>query len=107
MRGIIDVLGQPADHLLCAGSFTEKFPKVNQHWDYLKWWVKIDDLDDNSNNDNDENTDNRDNNNNEAEEQSKAEGLPVIPWSSGTGSATHLPDGAAAAGVEGGSTEEE
>lgn len=64
----------------------------------------MDDLDDKSNN---ENTDNRDNNNNKAEEQSKAEGLSVIPWSSGTGSATHLPDGAAAAGVQGGSTEEE
>ncbi|XP_023249735.1 homeodomain-interacting protein kinase 1-like [Seriola lalandi dorsalis] len=29
MRGIVDTLGQPADHLLCAGNYTHKFFKDN------------------------------------------------------------------------------
>ncbi|XP_034548404.1 homeodomain-interacting protein kinase 1-like isoform X1 [Notolabrus celidotus] len=40
MRNIVDVLGQPADHLLDAGSFTDKFFKLNRHYDYPKWWLK-------------------------------------------------------------------
>ncbi|XP_034562581.1 homeodomain-interacting protein kinase 1-like [Notolabrus celidotus] len=40
MRNIVDVLGQPADHLLDAGSFTNKFFKLNRHYDYPKWWLK-------------------------------------------------------------------
>ncbi|XP_071338588.1 homeodomain-interacting protein kinase 1-like [Trachinotus anak] len=40
MRGIIDILGQPADHLLCAGRYTHKFFKVNQHWNNQRWQIK-------------------------------------------------------------------
>ncbi|XP_034546577.1 homeodomain-interacting protein kinase 2-like [Notolabrus celidotus] len=40
MRNIVEVLGQPADHLLDAGSFTNKFFKLNRHYDYPKWWLK-------------------------------------------------------------------
>ncbi|XP_039979246.1 homeodomain-interacting protein kinase 1-like [Xiphias gladius] len=40
MKGIVDVLGQPADHLLSAGDYTHKFFKANQHWDNPRWWMK-------------------------------------------------------------------
>ncbi|XP_044053186.1 homeodomain-interacting protein kinase 2-like [Siniperca chuatsi] len=40
MRGIVEILGQPADHLLCAGNNTHKYFKLNQHWDNPKWWLK-------------------------------------------------------------------
>ncbi|XP_078105975.1 homeodomain-interacting protein kinase 2-like [Sander vitreus] len=40
MRGIVDILGQPADHLLRAGYYTHKFFKRNQKSDYPKWWLK-------------------------------------------------------------------
>ncbi|XP_039979341.1 homeodomain-interacting protein kinase 1-like isoform X3 [Xiphias gladius] len=40
MRGIVDVLGQPADHLLCAGKCTQNFFKVEKHLDSPRWWMK-------------------------------------------------------------------
>ncbi|XP_034541984.1 homeodomain-interacting protein kinase 1-like [Notolabrus celidotus] len=40
MRNIVDVIGQPADHLLDAGSFTHKFFNLNWHNDNPKWWLK-------------------------------------------------------------------
>ncbi|XP_028434725.1 homeodomain-interacting protein kinase 2 isoform X1 [Perca flavescens] len=40
MRGIVDILGQPADHLLRAGYFTHKFFTMNQKTNYPKWWLK-------------------------------------------------------------------
>uniref|UniRef100_A0A4W6G708 Protein kinase domain-containing protein n=2 Tax=Lates calcarifer TaxID=8187 RepID=A0A4W6G708_LATCA len=40
MKGIVDMLGQPADHLLSAGYYTQKFFKKNQHWDKPIWWMK-------------------------------------------------------------------
>ncbi|XP_039979260.1 homeodomain-interacting protein kinase 1-like [Xiphias gladius] len=40
IRGIVDILGQPADHLLSAGKHTHTFFKANQHWDKPRWWMK-------------------------------------------------------------------
>ncbi|XP_050932386.1 homeodomain-interacting protein kinase 2-like [Lates calcarifer] len=40
MRRIIDILDQPADHLLCDGMFTKKFFKVVQQGGHYKWQLK-------------------------------------------------------------------
>ncbi|XP_026161467.1 homeodomain-interacting protein kinase 2-like, partial [Mastacembelus armatus] len=40
MRSVVDLVGQPADHLLCAGIFTNTFFRANQYWDSPKWWLK-------------------------------------------------------------------
>ncbi|XP_035485300.1 homeodomain-interacting protein kinase 1-like isoform X2 [Scophthalmus maximus] len=40
MGNIVDMLGQPADHLLDAGFHTNKFFEVNQHWNKPRWWMK-------------------------------------------------------------------
>eukprot|EP00064_Thunnus_orientalis_P007786 superscaffoldBa00000883_g7808 len=40
MRNIVEILGQPADHLLFAGKYSQKFFRLSQHFDYAKWWLK-------------------------------------------------------------------
>ncbi|GAA6229675.1 homeodomain-interacting protein kinase 2-like [Lates japonicus] len=40
MKGIVDILGQPTDHLLSAGYYTRKFFTENKHWDNPRWWMK-------------------------------------------------------------------
>uniref|UniRef100_A0A3B4T9I5 Protein kinase domain-containing protein n=1 Tax=Seriola dumerili TaxID=41447 RepID=A0A3B4T9I5_SERDU len=40
LKGIVDAVGQPDDHVLCAGKFTHKFFTENQHLDNPRWWFK-------------------------------------------------------------------
>uniref|UniRef100_A0A8D3C7S2 Protein kinase domain-containing protein n=2 Tax=Scophthalmus maximus TaxID=52904 RepID=A0A8D3C7S2_SCOMX len=40
MKGIVDMLGQPADDLLHAGYFTQRFFRENQFWHDPEWWMK-------------------------------------------------------------------
>ncbi|CAJ1055274.1 homeodomain-interacting protein kinase 1-like [Xyrichtys novacula] len=40
MRSIVQILGQPADHLLSAGSMSRKFFIQSQYLDNHKWWLK-------------------------------------------------------------------
>ncbi|XP_018536411.2 homeodomain-interacting protein kinase 1 [Lates calcarifer] len=40
MKGIVEMLGQPADHLLNDGHYTQIFFKENDYWDEPRWWMK-------------------------------------------------------------------
>ncbi|CAK6962111.1 homeodomain-interacting protein kinase 4-like [Scomber scombrus] len=40
MKNIVEILGQPADHLLFAGKYSQKFFRLFRHFDYAKWWLK-------------------------------------------------------------------
>ncbi|XP_018550397.1 homeodomain-interacting protein kinase 1 [Lates calcarifer] len=40
MKGIVEMLGQPADHLLDDGHYTQIFFRENEHWDEPRWWMK-------------------------------------------------------------------
>ncbi|XP_059202267.1 homeodomain-interacting protein kinase 1-like [Centropristis striata] len=40
MKAIVEILGQPADHLLSAGYYTKKYFKASQHLENPKWSLK-------------------------------------------------------------------
>ncbi|XP_059185050.1 homeodomain-interacting protein kinase 2-like [Centropristis striata] len=41
LKAIVEILGQPADHLLSAGYYTKKYFKASQHLENPKWSLKI------------------------------------------------------------------
>ncbi|CAB1460274.1 unnamed protein product [Pleuronectes platessa] len=41
VKGFVDMLGLPADHLLKAGLYTSQFFIEDQHWGNPGWWLKV------------------------------------------------------------------